>query len=671
MTSNIRLEERDVRVIADGMAFGEVGPYERLRGVVHYQVDPSEPAQAGIVDLDKAPVNSHGRVEFQGDFLLLRPVEPDRGNRRILFEYCNRGNLRAMQFFNDGQASNDPIDETASGNGFLMRQGYVMAWCAWQGDLWPGDGRLTLTVPEATEDGEPIHGIVRTEFIVDEPGCLSIPLSGHASTRSYPAVDRNTHSAQFSRRRYPEDQRQMIAPSEWSFARIEAGSHSSEHRSGRAVVPSNTHVYLPAGFDTGWLYELVYTAQNPLVLGLGHVAVRDFVGHLKYGQEDCAGHPNPAGPGIEKAYCWGRSQAGRVIRELVYAGFNEDRNQRRVFDGVLPHVSGGGLMWMNHRFACVTSTAGQQYEEHENVADRFPFSYARSVDHLSGKEDAILKRPETDPLVIHTQTATEYWQRHGSLVHTDTKGNDLLQPDTVRIYLWSSSQHFADPNLAVPVRGVCKQYNNIVRTTMLFRAALVAMDRWVTDGLEPPASQVPNVKDGSLIEFDSWQSQFPDIPGVLAPLGPNRLAPYDFGPDASAGLLTLQPPVRNSGDYTILVPAVDQDGNEIAGVRAPMVQAPLGTYTGWNLRDRGHGEGYMHEFTGSTIPLPQSEEVRRATRDPRPSVQSRYPDRESYLEALRTAAEKLVQDGLMLEEDVGRSIAESRNWHWLMKVSGF
>ncbi len=230
------------------------------------------------------------------------------------------------------------------------------------------------------------------------------------------------------------------------------------------------------------------------MLGLGHVAVRDFASFLKYGERDAAGAPNPlreSGAHIEKAYAWGRSQTGRCIRDFVHRGFNADAEGRRVFDGVLPHVAGAGLMWLNHRFASGVSPAGQQYEDHFNIADRFPFSYAMSTDHLTGKHDAILKRPETDPLVMHSQTATEYWQRRGSLVHTDTRGNDLEQPENVRVYLWASSQHFADPKLKKPGRGVCQNVINVVATSMLFRALLDAMDRWATDGTPPPPSRIP------------------------------------------------------------------------------------------------------------------------------------------------------------------------------------
>jgi len=198
---------------------------------------------------------------------------------------------------------------------------------------------------------------------------------------------------------------------------------------------------------------------------------------------------------IEKAYAWGRSQTGRCLRDFVYRGFNADAGGRKVFDGILPHVAGAGRMWLNHRFANADVSGGQQYEDHFNPADTFPFSYAETTDHLTGRRDAILKHPETDPLVIHTQTSTEYWQRRGSLAHTDTRGNDLPQPAGVRIYMWASSQHFADPLPKKPERGVCQNYLNPVATSMLFRAMIDAMDRWATTGAPPPDSRIPRRAD--------------------------------------------------------------------------------------------------------------------------------------------------------------------------------
>ena len=251
-----------------------------------------------------------------------------------------------------------------------------------------------------------------------------------------------------TRRRYPYDERMPVSPESWCFARVEGGAGLDNQGAVQAVIPSDSHIHIPGGFEPGWIYELIYTGRDPLVLGLGHAAVRDFVSFLRYGKEDAAGRGNPlceARGTIEKAYAWGRSQTGRCLRDFVYRGFNEDAVGRKVFDGILPHVAGAGRMWLNHRFANADVSGGQQYEDHFNPADTFPFSYAETTDHLTGRQDAILKRPESDPLVIHTQTSTEYWQRRGSLAHTDTRGNDLPQPDGVRIYMWASSQHFADP----------------------------------------------------------------------------------------------------------------------------------------------------------------------------------------------------------------------------------
>lgn len=666
MTNKIEFRISEKTRFADGMEFGATGSYERLVGRAHFAVDPAAPAQAGIVDLDKAPVNANGLVEFATDLCILKPVDPARGNSRLFFDYGNRGNKRAVQFFNDAPASNDPLTAAHAGNGFFFRRGYTIVWGAWQGDLLPGDGRMVLDLPTATENGSPITGPVRVEFIADRKGVTCYPLSGgRASTRSHPTISRDTREAQLTRRRYAEDERVAVPADQWQFARLEVGTGLDNQGAVTAVAPSDSHIYMPAGFEPGWIYELVYTARDPLVLGLGHVVVRDLVSFLKFETTDSAGNANPVGgpDHVEKAYSWGRSQTGRCIRDFVYLGYNADAAGRKVFDGVLPHVSGAGRMWMNHRFANVISPAGQQYEDHFNAADQFPFSYAESTDHLTGKTDAILKRPDTDPLVLHTQTATEYWQRRGSLVHTDTQGNDLPQPQGVRVYLWSSSQHFASPKVENPGRGVCQNIFNVVATSMLFRAMLDAMDNWATDGTEPPASQIPERANNTLVPIEVWSEQFPRIPGTAVPREPNSLPLLDFGPEADRGIMDKEPPaIIDRNGYAILIPAVDEDGNDIAGVRAPMVTAPLATYTGWNLRARGFGEGAMFEFTGSTIPLPDTPENRQATGDPRRSILERYGSADGYAEAIREAAHALVANGLMLEEDIEHAVATARDW---------
>ena len=666
MTRLIELRIADRRAFADGYRFGDTGPYERLSGRALFAVDPLADAQSSIVDLDKAPRDSNGLVRFEADFMILKPMDMQRGNRRLFFDYGNRGHKRALQFFNDAPHSNDPTSLRHAGNGFLMRRGYTVAWAAWEGDILPGDGRLVLDVPVATNGSAPITGRVRVEFIPDSPGATTMPLSGRVAAHSYPTASMDTRDAIFTRRRYPYDEPEVIPGDQWCFAMDAAGAGAESRATEHALIPSDRHIHFPAGFEPGWIYELLYTARDPKVMGLGHVVVRDFVSFLKY-------NPDGTGPleGIEKAYGWGRSQTGRCLRDFVYRGFNADAAGRRVFDGVMPHVAGAGRKWLNHRFASPIVSGGQQYEDHFNIADSFPFSYAESVDHLTGKRDAILKRPDTDPLVFHTQTATEYWVRRGSLVHTDTAGNDLPQPETVRVYCWASSQHSADPLLAGPSRGIGQNFSNNVATSMLFRAMLDAMDRWATHGITPPPSHIPTRADGTLVSYAHWRGQFPGIPGVMVLAEPNALPLLDFGPDSERGILREPPrlvPGQNDPDggpglrYTVLVPSVDADGNDSPGVRAPMVAAPLGTYTGWNPRARGHGHGIQWRFEGSYIPFAETPSERAATGDPRASILERYPDKAAYVAAIVAAARELVAQGLMLEEDVARCAEAAADW---------
>jgi hypothetical protein len=647
MTNRIAFHITDRRPFADGASFGDAGPYERLSGRVHTAIDPLAPAQCDVVDLDNAARDADGLVHCEADCMILKPIDLARGNRRLFYDYGNRGHKRALQFFNDAQHSNDPLTAAHAGNGFLMRRGYSIVWVAWEGDLLPGGGRMLFDVPVArNSDGSPITGTVRVEYIVDAPGITCFPLSGRIAAHSYPTVSRDTTRASLTRRRYPYDTPEIIRPDQWQFAATEVGLGGETGTPEHALVPSDRHIYLPAGFQPGWIYELLYTARDPKVMGLGHVVVRDAISFLKYDRSDA----NPL-RGVEKAYAWGRSQTGRCLRDFVYRGFNADAQERRVFDGVMPHVAGAGRKWLNHRFASPIVSGGQQYEDHFNIADSFPFSYARSRDHHTGREDAILKRPATDPLVIHTQTATEYWARRGSLVHTDTRGSDLTQPDTVRIYLWASSQHFADPQPKAPVRGI-------------------GQNRWATDGTPPPASRIPTRADGTLVDIAEWRSRFPAIPGVATPRTANPLPLLDFGPDTARGVLREPPALVPGGNtpgapgktYTVLVPAVDSDGNDVPGVRVPMVTAPLGTYCGWNLRARGFGHGMQLRFEGSYIPFPETPAEGAATGDPRPSVLERYGERQAYVTAIARAARDLVAQGLMLEEDVERCAAAAGDW---------
>lgn len=665
MTTSVGFTVTERLPFADGKSLGDAGAYERIVGRAHYAVDPRHPGNRDITDIGYAPVDKDGLIRFSGDVMILKPVEMARGNGRLVYEYVNRGNTRLFRY-NDAPATNDPLTLADAGNLFLMRRGYVAMWSGWQGDLYPGNGRMLLDVPVARDGDKRITQRIATEFVVDAPGTYSLPLSGYISTRSNPSISLDTRDARLTRRRYPDSPRQEIAPTAWRFARF-AGTGTPSARiidefrgNEQIILPSATDIFIEEGFKVGWIYELEYTACDPLVLGLGHAAVRDLLSFLRNDTSPA----NPLaenGKTVEKVYAFGRSQTGRSVRDFIYKGFNADTSGRRVFDAMHSHVAGAGLFDYN-RFGNLVVSSSRQYEDHYNPSDRFPFSYAKTTDHFTGKTDAILKRPETDPLVLHTQSASEYWVRRGSLVHTTTTGEDLEQPETVRIYAWLSTQHWSDPIIKEPKRGIRASYFNIVRTSMFFRGALDLIDRWATDGIAPPPSRIPRRSDGTLVTFEEWKQSFPKIPGIALPRGPNRLEYLDYGPDADKGIVKRPPGVIDATGYTVQVPAVDADGNDRAGVLAPMVRAPLGTYTGWSLRARPNAAGYMHQMYGSYIPLPETPEEREATGDPRTSILERYGSKEGYVQAIEAAARALVAEGFMLEEDVPRAMAEALDW---------
>jgi hypothetical protein len=651
METQVRLRFDIREPFAGGTAFGDVGAYERLVGRVLFAIDPNDPANRQVVDLDHAPRNAAGLVEYATDVYILKPVDLGRGNRRLLYDVNNRGTIRALQFFNDAPYTNIPRTQEHAGNGFLMRRGYTVVCSGWQGDILPVDERLTIQVPVAQENGGPFTGVVRAEFITEEPGVRCLPLSGNDYTSSYETVSLDTRSATLTVREHETDARQPLPPDAWQFSRLDGGR----------PTPSPWHCYLPAGFRPGWIYELIYTAKNPLVLGLGFTGVRDLLAFLRHAEADADGTPNPLRQrrdGIEKIYGWGRSQSGRFLREMVYRGFNQDVRGRRVFDGIAPHVAGGGRVILNYRFA-QPGRHPRQHEDHLYASDQFPFAYTTLTDPLSGNTDGILKRPDTDPLVIHTQTASEYWQRRGSLVHTDPWGNDLRDHERARVYFFASSQHHADPNSG-PLRGAHRGLSNPLNTTPLLRALLDALDAWVTHGTPPPASRVPSSADGTLVPAAVVRGHFPKIPGIDCPSQPNRLFVQEFGADFDRGLLSKEPPEEDKGkEYAVLVPRVDADGNDLPGIRTPHVEVPLATFTGWNFRLPGCAEHDLASLNGSYLPFAKTADERRASGDARPALAERYRSKAHYVRAIATAAQRLVEQRLLLEEDADRYVAQA------------
>lgn len=651
MNRQLRLSFTTREPFADGAAFGSVGSYEKCVGRVDFAVDPEDPAYQSVVDIACAPRNAEGLVEFSTDLMILKPADLAQGNRRLLYDVNNRGNTRVLRDFNDApetkanSGGNNPSSLEDAGNGFLMRQGYTIVWSGWQGDILPIQHRLTMRLPVAQANGSDITGTVRAELMTELAQTVCLPLSGNDYTMSYATASLDTSAATLTCREHESDRRQPIAPDAWQFAEVDASGQ---------VRPSSTHCYLPEGFKPGWLYELIYTAKQPPVMGLGFIGVRDLVSFFMHDEADDQGAPNPL-YGIEKVYAWGISQSGRFLREFVYRGYNADAQGRRVFDAVSPHVSGAGRVTLNYRFAH-PGRYPRQHMDHLYASDQFPFAYAVITDPLTGKTDGILKRPDTDPLVIHTQASAEYWERRGSLVHTDSAGNDLPEHDQARVYLFTSGPHIPHPN-TTPSELRHAYDKSMLKTTSLLRALLVAMDAWATEGAPPPPSLIPKQADASAVTADVVQQRFPAIPEVVFPASHNPLYVQDFGPEVEMGIFAKQPPEEDkTREYTVLVPQIDADGLETPGLRTPDIEVPLCTYTGWNLRPPDSAGNDQAGIMGSEFPLPRTEAERETRNDPRVSIAARYGSKAHYVRQVAVAAQTLVAQRLLLDEDADRYV---------------
>ena len=659
MLTRLVIQRREL--FAGGHEFPITGAYEKLVGKIYGEVDPKNRLNRVTVNLNKAARNKRGRVEYSSNFCILKPLDMARGNDKIFFDAPNRGGKRILGFLNDAPEANDPTMLADAGNGFLMRQGYTIVWCGWQGDLKPLKNWLVLNVPAATNNGKPIIARARTEIVVDEKGVKSQPLSGDERVKSYEVASRDKSKATLTVREKSYGKRTPMPAADWEFA-----ASVKDERSGKEIIkPSRSDLYLHAGFKPGHIYEFIYQAKNPLVLGLGFAVVRDLVSFLRFESKDSSGKPNPLASrnktsGISHAYAWGRSQSGRFLRDFVYHGFNEDEKHRKVFDAIAPHVAGGGRLYLNYEFARPVTSS----QQHTNQLDPelFPHAYNVIKDAQTGRRDGILKRPKTDPLVFHTQTSTEYWQKRGCLAHTDGKGNDLRLPDNVQIYVVASAQHNS-PFGSESAKDDSQFLANPLPVGDALRALMVAMDQWVTKGIPPPPSRYPKLSERTLVA-PSKNNGFPKIPGVGYAGLHNRQLFLDYGSKTIRGKMSVHPPKPiGNGAYKILVPKVDKDGNDIPGIRLPAIEVPIGSYTGWNLRPRGLAEGDLAGLLGSYIPFAKTKAERRQTGDPRLSIDERYKDQIDYVQRVSRAARRLVEKRFLLQEDAERIIADATKTH--------
>jgi hypothetical protein len=661
-------------------AFGAVGTYENISGVAYGEVDPDDPLNAIITDIALAPRNARGMVEYSMDFSIFKPVDTSKGNHTLLYDVVNRGRM-LLPSLNIGSSGSNP------GDGYLENAGYTLVFSGWEGDITSG---LRINLPVATnKDGSAITGPVRGEYIFTSPASTE-DLSGPPT---YEAVGTDNSGATMTRRVHQHDAKEVIPNDQWAFADCTSTPFPG--------VPSTTKVCLKDGFDTNHIYELVYTAKNPTVAGIGFAATRDFISFLRNGNGALTGHgngvgngdgrgrchnrgqgaahngcaqplpvpadQNPLGNSVQNAMIYGSSQSGRWMRTFIQLGFNQDEGLHQVVEGAMPHIASNRGAF-DVRFAQPTRLSGTQHTEAQYPGAESPQTWEVSDDPLSGVDASQLDRcraTNSCPKIVATVTDTEYWQSLMALNTTDALGKrDLPIPGNVRIFQFSSSQHGSGSPLASPtappvVPANCQLARNPHAYIPYQRALLADLHDWVVNGVEPPPSLYSTIADGTLVPVETMH--FPYAGGAVnftLESVANRKFYLDRGAQFNVEDITgvmAEPPIARSA-YALLLPQIDADGNDAGGLRGVSIQVPVGTYMGWNPRRAGFSEGDSCDLTGGYIPFFHTKAERDAAGDPRLSLAERYPTHDDYVAKVTAAANALVSKRLLLPQDAQLAI---------------
>ena len=652
---------------------GAAGEYQMINGTIKGEVDPKDPLNAVIVDIDLAPRNAHGKVEYSTDFQLLLPMNLSQGNHRLLYEITNRGNTNALTILNSASTGNTKTSAGASGNGFLMNQGYAILESGWDITVAQTDPGFGVTVPVATNHGKPITGPATEEFDIDvtnNPPATE-PLS-------YPAASADKSQASLSVRANFGDTPVILDASTWDYT----------DPSLTAIRLNGTKFGVAPAPGPSALYEFSYTAVNPRVAALGLAVIRDLAAFFRDAKTDDQGTPNPLAGNVKYIYTFCSSQPCRTMRDFVYLGFNEvehakgsaahkSRDLEMAFDGVLNCKAGGSGLYINYRFSQPTRTH-RQHIARWYPEIQFPFADQTLFDTVTHQTDGRLRtcsRTDTCPKIFEANSANEYWAKAGSLLTTDTRGNDLDldRIPGVRYYLFSSQPHGAGT-----AQGICQQPQNPIRPDPVLRALLVDLDEWVSNGREPPKNRVPRRSDGTLVPSLPQSGEgFPRITGVTYNGIMHNGNLWDFGPEFDEGIVTIMPPKSLGAPYSAFVPKTDVDGNDIAGIRVPDVAVPTATYTGWALRATPAGEAIPTggtfatdapatlmdgcDASGQMITFAATATAKQAAGDPRPSLAERYKDHATYVNMVTAAAQKLEQQRLLLDLDVQNYISAAQS----------
>jgi hypothetical protein len=602
------------------------GAHERISGRALGEINPADPLNAIITDIELAPRNARGLVEYEATFTLTKPR--DRGNGILFYQVPNRGGIPAI----------DPI---------LLERGYTILSSGWQGDLKASPKLETIRVPAARHrDGSSISGPVLARWANLEAGTKTLAMANSIGPHAYHrAASLEPSKAMLGRRSHEGGPVTPIAPSKWAFADCDSAPFPGKSDPGR--------ICLEGGFDPAYLYELKFMAKDPLVLGIGFAATRDLIDFIRSAQDG-----NPAAGTIRHVLGWGASQSGNFLRAFLHLGFNQSESGARIFDGVNPHIA-ARLLAMNIRFGVLGGTSSL----FEAGSDGTLWWWDGSTGLL-----ARCRASGTCPKIVETLGSNEFWYLRASPGFVGKRAEaDIALPPEVRRYYYPSTGHGGGTGVVStePSRpaGACAMAANPNPERPSNRAILMALAEWVVNDLPPPPSRYPRLDRGELVPPSSGAMGFPMIPGAPSPDGLiNPLYNYDFGPrfhypDVS-GVITKQPPVI-MGTFPMLVPKVDADGNEIAGVRSVMLDAPLGTYLGWNVTAKGFYAGRICSLTGGYIPFARTKAERVAAGDPRLSLEERYGSHAGYMSRVKAAAEKAVQDRFVLATDASKIIVDA------------
>ncbi len=623
-----------------GASFGDVGPYEFIKGIMHFAVDPKHPDSQLIADIDLAPREPDGKVRFSADVQILKPLHARHGSS-LLLDIVNRGNRSGMSF--NSPPSTAAGQEPHLGNGFFMRHGFTVAFCGWQTDV--PEGLIRLYAPEALDaQGQRLKGQAYQQFEPQKDTHeLLLSDAGH---KPLPSADLHDSHAVLVQRDWTDGPATVIPRGQWHFARWVDGK----------PAPNADYVCLPSGFRTGKTYEIIYTSIGAPVIGLGLLAIRDCAGFLRYGS---AQEGNVCAGTVDRAHVYGVSQTGRTLREFLYLGLNRDEAGRLVYDGAMPHIASSRFGEFNFRFGQPSSNSMR------NVGNMRALTYTVEVDPSTGQADGLLKRLEAKkaaPKIIATNSGVEYWWSGAALTHIDATGSrDLELPANVRVYNFSGAKHGPGslPLTDTLMTGTRQQHlSNTLDYRPIQRALLLHLDRWVRERGEPPPSQMPRLADGTAVLRESLGDFFHTIPGLGFPKTLPVRRRLDFGPGMGKGVPSY--PAAEGEPYSVLVSKVDCDGNEAAGIRLPDIRVPLGTHTGWTMRHADTpGGGHFMPLQGAVVPFAWTRAERQARRDFRPSVEERYASRGDYLARVRRAADALVQAGHLLEEDMETVLSDA------------